>query len=171
MQSIQIDLMDLLTCRYVKNAAVLKRHVYSWRYIHGRKNHQRQSNPAQVPGLRGTLIKGGGNGRKELMLNCTVQKDELKRCLERAELWAEIVDKGLSVLGFDDRLVPRPSDGDSRHDQKHLPLQRYRRYGILHFCTASLLLIPIKKPPGNIPGGWFILKFLPLWVLYPPSTQ
>lgn len=55
--------------------------------------------------IDGTPVKGGGNGREDLMLNCIVQKDELRRCLERAGLWVEIVSRGLELLDPDDRLV------------------------------------------------------------------
>ena len=53
----------------------------------------------------GTPVKGGGNGREDMILNCIVQKDELQRSLERARLWLEIVNEGLSALAPDDRLV------------------------------------------------------------------
>lgn len=55
--------------------------------------------------IDGTPVKGGGNGREDMMLNCVVRKDELCRCLERAGLWVEIVSKGLEILDPDDRLV------------------------------------------------------------------
>ena len=53
----------------------------------------------------GVPVKGGDNGRENLMLNCIVQKEELKSNLDRVQNWVEIVDAGLSVLGSDDRLV------------------------------------------------------------------
>lgn len=55
--------------------------------------------------IDGTSVKGGGNGREDMMLNCVVRKDELRRCLERAGLWVEIVSRGLELLDPDDRLV------------------------------------------------------------------
>lgn len=55
--------------------------------------------------INGTPVKGSGKGREDLMLNCIVQKDELRRCLERAGLWVEIVSGGLDLLDPDDRLV------------------------------------------------------------------
>lgn len=55
--------------------------------------------------IDGTPVKGGGNGREDMMLNCVVRKDELRRCLERAGLWVEIVSRGLELLDPDDRLV------------------------------------------------------------------
>lgn len=53
----------------------------------------------------GAPVKGGGSGREDLMLSCIVQKDELRRCLECAGLWVEIVSRGLELLDPDDRLV------------------------------------------------------------------
>lgn len=50
-------------------------------------------------------VKGGGNRREDMYLDCIVRKDELTRCMERAKLWLEIVDGGLSVLVDEDRLV------------------------------------------------------------------
>ena len=55
--------------------------------------------------IDGVPVKGGGNGREDLMLNCIARKDELRWSLERVQNWMEIVDRGLSVLGSDDRLV------------------------------------------------------------------
>ena len=55
--------------------------------------------------LDGTPVKGGGNAREDLLLNCIVRKEELQRCLEAVRLWVEIVEDGLAVLGSDDRLV------------------------------------------------------------------
>ena len=55
--------------------------------------------------IDGTPVRGGGNGREDMMLNCIAQKDELRHCLERAGMWVEIVSKGLELLEPDDRLV------------------------------------------------------------------
>ena len=55
--------------------------------------------------IDGTPVRGGGNGREDMMLNCIAQKDELRRCLERAGVWVEIVSRGLELLEPDDRLV------------------------------------------------------------------
>ena len=52
-----------------------------------------------------TPVRGGGNGREDMMLNCIAQKDELRRCLERAGMWVELVEQGLAVLSREERLV------------------------------------------------------------------
>lgn len=55
--------------------------------------------------INGTPVRGGGNGREDLMLNCIVQKDELQRSMDSAALWVEIVERGLAVLEPDERLI------------------------------------------------------------------
>ena len=53
----------------------------------------------------GTPVKGGGSGREDMMLSNIVHREELKRSLEQASKWVELVDSGLSVLCDDERLV------------------------------------------------------------------
>ena len=53
----------------------------------------------------GAPVRGGGNGREDMLLNCIVQKEELQRSLERTQLWVEVVDMGLAVLNSEERLV------------------------------------------------------------------
>lgn len=52
-----------------------------------------------------TPVKGGGGGREDKMLNNIVKRDELKRALEQAQIWVEMVDKGLSILSEEERVV------------------------------------------------------------------
>lgn len=54
----------------------------------------------------GTAIKNSsGNGREAMLLNCIVKKDELKRNLECAKLWISIVEKALSILDQEERVI------------------------------------------------------------------
>lgn len=53
----------------------------------------------------GTPVKGGGSGREDMMLNNIVKRDELKRALEQAQMWVDMVDKGLSMLSEEERIV------------------------------------------------------------------
>lgn len=53
----------------------------------------------------GTPISGGGNTREDSMLSNIVHRDELKRRLKEARLWVAQVDKALSVLDGEERLV------------------------------------------------------------------
>ena len=53
----------------------------------------------------GTPISGGGNTREDSMLSNIVHRDELKRRLKEARLWVAQVDKALSVLDDEERLV------------------------------------------------------------------
>ena len=46
-----------------------------------------------------------GTGREDMLLNCMVQRDELQRSLERARIWVNIVDRGLSILDPEERKV------------------------------------------------------------------
>ena len=46
-----------------------------------------------------------GTAREDMLLNCMVQKDELQRSLERARIWVNIVDRGLSILDPEERKV------------------------------------------------------------------
>ncbi len=53
----------------------------------------------------GTPVSGGGNTREDSMLSNIVHRDELKRRLKEARLWVAQVDKALSVLDDEERLV------------------------------------------------------------------
>jgi hypothetical protein len=53
----------------------------------------------------GTPVKGGGGSREDMMLNNIVKRDELKRALEQAQVWVDMVDKGLSMLSEEERTV------------------------------------------------------------------
>lgn len=53
----------------------------------------------------GTPVSGGGNTREDSMLSNIVHRDELKRRLKEARLWVAQVDKALSVLEDEERLV------------------------------------------------------------------
>lgn len=62
-----------------------------------------------------TSIRSGANivpssggksaGKENILLSCIVQKEELQRNLNRVKLWIEFMEKGLSVLDQDERLV------------------------------------------------------------------
>ena len=53
----------------------------------------------------GTPVSGGSNTREDSMLSNIVHRDELKRRLKEARLWVAQVDKALSVLDDEERLV------------------------------------------------------------------
>ncbi len=52
----------------------------------------------------GTPVQGGGS-REDMMLSNLVQREELKRSLEQAKAWVQSVDRGLSILDEEQRLV------------------------------------------------------------------
>lgn len=53
----------------------------------------------------GIPVKGGGSGYEDRMMNLIVQKEELQCCLDCAQRWMRIVDRGLSVLDSEERKV------------------------------------------------------------------
>ena len=53
----------------------------------------------------GTPVKGGGSGREDRLLTNIVKKEEHKAMLRRAKLAVGMVDRGLSVLSEDERLI------------------------------------------------------------------
>lgn len=53
----------------------------------------------------GTPVSGGSNTQEDSMLSNIVHRDELKRRLKEAELWVSMVDKALSALSDEERLV------------------------------------------------------------------
>lgn len=51
-------------------------------------------------------VSGGKSiGKENMLLSCIVQKEELQRNLDRVKLWIEFMEKGLSILDEDERLV------------------------------------------------------------------
>lgn len=53
----------------------------------------------------GTPVQGGGSGREDAMLNNIVNRAELERQLEQARIWCRTVERALSVLTDQERLV------------------------------------------------------------------
>lgn len=53
----------------------------------------------------GTPVSVGGNTREDSMLSNIVHRDELKRRLQDARLWVAQVDKALTILTDEERLV------------------------------------------------------------------
>lgn len=51
------------------------------------------------------VMNSKGNSREDMYINNIDRLDELKRQLEQAKLWIKIVDRGLSVLNREERLV------------------------------------------------------------------
>ena len=51
------------------------------------------------------VIGSKGNGREDMYINGIAKIEELERELERTKLWIRIVDRGLSVLNREERLV------------------------------------------------------------------
>ena len=50
-------------------------------------------------------VSGGGEDREDALLSNIVHRDELKRRLKQARLWVTMVDKALTVLDSEERLV------------------------------------------------------------------
>lgn len=49
-------------------------------------------------------VSGGKSaGKENMLLSCIVQKEELQRNLERAQLWVDFMNKGLSILDSAER--------------------------------------------------------------------
>ena len=55
--------------------------------------------------IDGMPISGGGNRREDIMLSNIVHRQELKRTLKQARLWVGMVDRALSALDEQERLV------------------------------------------------------------------
>lgn len=53
----------------------------------------------------GCAIKGGGNGRENMLLDSMVHQEELARRLELTRKWVAAVEQALQVLTDEDRLV------------------------------------------------------------------
>lgn len=52
-----------------------------------------------------TPVSGGGSTREDLMLSNIVHRDELKQRMKEACLWVSMVDKALSILSDEERMV------------------------------------------------------------------
>lgn len=52
-----------------------------------------------------TPVSGGGSTREDVMLSNIVHRDELKQRMKEACLWVSQVDKALSILSDEERLV------------------------------------------------------------------
>lgn len=52
-----------------------------------------------------TPVSGGGSTREDAMLSNIVHRQELARTLRQAKLWVSTVDRAMSVLDDDERLV------------------------------------------------------------------
>ena len=73
--------------------------------------------PMQIAEIESTMISirsgtyifpisgGKSTGKEDMLLSCIVQKEELLRNLDRVKLWIEFMEKGLSILDEDERLV------------------------------------------------------------------
>lgn len=54
----------------------------------------------------GVAVKGSGSsGREDMLLSCIVHKDELRRNLDRTQMWVDNVNAALGVLDQDERKV------------------------------------------------------------------
>ncbi len=51
------------------------------------------------------VMNSKGNSREDMYINNIDRRDELKRQLEQNKLWIKIVDRGLSILNREERLV------------------------------------------------------------------
>lgn len=53
----------------------------------------------------GNPVKGGGNGREDRLINNIVMREELKMMLDMARISVDLVDRGLSAIGQDDKHI------------------------------------------------------------------
>lgn len=53
----------------------------------------------------GTPVKGGGNGREDMLLNNLVHRQELNWSYEQAQSWLKSTDRALSALTPEEKLV------------------------------------------------------------------
>lgn len=53
----------------------------------------------------GTPVQGGGSGREDMILSNIVQREELDRSLEQAQMWVDLVDAALEILDDEERLI------------------------------------------------------------------
>lgn len=52
-----------------------------------------------------TPVSGGGNRREEAMINNIIEREELERSLQQAQLWLRITDRALTTLSPEDRQI------------------------------------------------------------------
>ena len=52
-----------------------------------------------------TPVTGGGNRREEAMINNLIQRQELERTLQQAQLWLQATDRALSALNPEEKLI------------------------------------------------------------------
>lgn len=50
-------------------------------------------------------VRGGGNGREDMLLSSIVKEDELERALRAARIDVELIDAGLGCLDDEERLI------------------------------------------------------------------
>lgn len=65
---------------------------------------------ARATGIRsasadGTPVRGGGNGREDMLLSNIAERDELHLQLKNAQKWVENVDRAMTTLTAEERLV------------------------------------------------------------------
>ena len=52
-----------------------------------------------------TPVAGGGSKREEAMINNIIERQELERALQQAQLWLRTTDKALSALSQEEKLI------------------------------------------------------------------
>lgn len=52
-----------------------------------------------------TPVQGGASGREDAMINNIAERQEVTQALANATAWVQIVDRGLSCLSKEDRLI------------------------------------------------------------------
>lgn len=52
-----------------------------------------------------TPVTGGGSKREEAMINNIIERQELERALQQAQLWLRTTDKALSALDREEKLI------------------------------------------------------------------
>lgn len=69
-----------------------------------------QSLESQMHAIRsasadGNPVRGGGNGREDMLLSCICKQEELKESYRSAKRWIKLVDTALDILTEDERLI------------------------------------------------------------------
>lgn len=53
----------------------------------------------------GSPVQGGGSGREDMMISNIVQREEMERSLEQAEIWVSLVEGALSMLTKEEKQI------------------------------------------------------------------
>ena len=93
-----------------------------------------------------TPVSGGGNRREDAMLNNILQRQELNRTLQQAQIWLQATDRALTALSQEEKLILHrlyiyPEKGGVERLCRELELEsssiyRRRDRALKHFTIA-----------------------------------